>query len=898
MMLLKGKTLVVAGLAMASLAMSGCDDAKNAKRGTADTPAAEVVSGTDSDGDGLPDSIDLCKSDAFGSNPASGDLIDVDDDGLGNNCDDDDDNDLVKDAGDNCPLVDNKDQLNSNSTPAGNACEDDFDGDTKLNGADNCPATPNVDQNDMDNDGIGDRCDDSNDLDGVPDLVDNCPFVSNRDQANADGDALGDACDGDDDNDTIVDGADNCPLTPNPGQNGALCLTDSDNDTVDNDKDNCPFVSNANQTDKDNNDIGDACQDDDGDGIVLTFDNCPALNTQNLSDVDRDGLGDECDPDNDNDRVLNADDNCDFTANADQKNSDKDIEEAMRTPLVGDACEDDRDNDLISDDNDSCPTVPNGREVGNDPRFCAPDSDGDGVTDPVDNCPAIANTLQTNTDVDTEGDACDTDDDNDGRVDTADNCPFVSNADQKDSNQDGGGDACSNDFDVDGVLNINDNCPNNANPNQADLDRDGIGNICDTDSDNDGVEDGIDNCDFVANPDQSVNPCSTAASMGNLTCSTYATGTVTPVISGALCGQVLDALGQPLGLCSVSSPASAADSNPLTYASINNSVVLPDSLIGNNLTGEVGVNVQLPTARPVGAIAALEVEVPGGTLDLTLFRNIVVRTYLDGMLQEERESLSTNPIDGFSLDLLGMSPVGSNSRALIGFISTKPFDSVELTVAAGVSVDVLEQLRVHDTCSIAEVAESIVDPAPASPVPTTPEGFADILTQGATLLQDMLLPDDTMPPIGQETFTEFADQLASGDFAGAFEDGATLLMDAVTNNPITTALTEGAALLQEMLAPDSNLTESFGEFTELLTAGDFAGAFDAGSALLMDAVTNNPLAEGAAMLQETLTGEDTTLPIDQAAFEEVAGLIAEGDFQGAFTQGAEAVTGLFTGLGG
>jgi Tol biopolymer transport system component len=92
----------------------------------------------------------------------------------------------------------------------------DSDNDGVDDSIDNCPLVANTDQHNTDNDLQGDVCDSDDDNDGVLDSTDNCPLSANADQANNDGDTLGDICDPDDDNDGAPDVADKCPLIPNP----------------------------------------------------------------------------------------------------------------------------------------------------------------------------------------------------------------------------------------------------------------------------------------------------------------------------------------------------------------------------------------------------------------------------------------------------------------------------------------------------------------------------------------------------------------------------------------------------------------------------------------------------------------------------------------------------------
>jgi uncharacterized delta-60 repeat protein len=95
--------------------------------------------------------------------------------------DDDADDDGILDAADNCPLVFNPDQAQSDDDGQGNACDPDDDNDGLTDAQE---AALGTDPINADTDG-----------DGVLDGADNCPLAANASQADADADGLGDACD-------------------------------------------------------------------------------------------------------------------------------------------------------------------------------------------------------------------------------------------------------------------------------------------------------------------------------------------------------------------------------------------------------------------------------------------------------------------------------------------------------------------------------------------------------------------------------------------------------------------------------------------------------------------------------------------------------------------------------
>ena len=157
--------------------------------------------------------------------------------------------------------------------------------------SDNCPLVYNPDQRDSDLNGVGDACEGDRDGDGVPDEDDNCPDAYNPRQWDTDGDGLGDACD------------------PDSNGSGTPDIEELD---VDHDGDGIPtgqeLGDGATPRDSDGDGVPDYLDpDDDGDGIptrreVRNNDRDPA-STDPLRDTDGDGVPDYLDPDSDGDGV-------------------------------------------------------------------------------------------------------------------------------------------------------------------------------------------------------------------------------------------------------------------------------------------------------------------------------------------------------------------------------------------------------------------------------------------------------------------------------------------------------------------------------------------------------------------------------------------------------------------
>ena len=327
----------------------------------------------DTDGDGVPDSSDLCPGTPAGST--------VD----GNGCADsqlDDDGDSVFNDVDQCP------NTPVGSTVDGNGCADsqlDDDGDGVTNDIDVCPNTPAGDTANASGCGQSQLDDDS---DGVFNNVDQCPNTPTGDSVDASG-CSSSQLPQDSDGDGVYDGVDQCPNTVAGSDVDLIGCSaeqrDVDGDGVNNIDDQCPNTpagesvdsAGCSQSQSGGGDVGD----DDGDGVANDVDQCP--NTPTGESVDEVGcVQAEAPADDDGDGVANDVDQCPNTPTGEAVDSVG----CSESQTGGDTADDDKDG--VTNDVDQCPNTPPGESV--DAQGCSAgqkDNDGDGVANDLDLCP-------------------------------------------------------------------------------------------------------------------------------------------------------------------------------------------------------------------------------------------------------------------------------------------------------------------------------------------------------------------------------------------------------------------------------------------------------------------------------------------------------------------------------
>ncbi len=325
--------------------------------------------GSDFDGDGLVDGEDNCYKVI---NPEQ---KDYDDDGQGDFCDPDDDNDGILDEDDDCSPDSNNNSdtgwfSNEDTDHDGDGCRDagmedaDDDNDGIDDVEDSCPEGPtdwiSTVEEDQDRDGCSDL---DSDEDGIVDQMDICPNLANPSQDDLDNDGKGDGCDDDLDGDGVENSVDKCPFDLQTWQS---------NEVTDHDGDGC-----MNEIDTD----------DDGDGYLDESDSCPRglMGWNASSDRDEDGCSDAEDDDDDADGYADEVDGCPQSIVIGPAGYLQDYD--------GDGCldpveDEDDDGDGIIDINDECKFTFSQLAV--NPNGCSNselDDDGDSVTNVDDLCP-------------------------------------------------------------------------------------------------------------------------------------------------------------------------------------------------------------------------------------------------------------------------------------------------------------------------------------------------------------------------------------------------------------------------------------------------------------------------------------------------------------------------------
>ncbi len=432
----------------------------------------------DTDGDGITDDIDNCIT------TPNADQNDYDNDGIGDNCDDDDDNDGVKDSEDEFPY-DSSEWTDTDGDGTGNNADIDDDNDGQLDVHEIACGSDPLDENDSSLDTDGDllpNCvDPDDDNDGLTDEYESS-IGTNPLLVDTDNDGVLDAIEVDDQTNPL----DACSLIVNHQTEEvgtqAWEISDCDGDGLLNVNEvgiaSTSRSVNLEIWDTDNDGVPNYLdQDDDGDGILTRYEVADSDGDGDPSDArnsDEDSLPDYLDPDDDGDGILTIDELSD--QNADGNPIDAIDLDGDEIPNYLDA-DDDGDGLLTSYE----------LEIGTD--YYNIDTDADGVTDydevqdltdPLNGCSLLIE-HQTVLSSSTQWDLLDCDGDG------------ILNAEEG-QNGDTDGDGLPNFLDIDDDgdgLNTN---FENADPNGDGFSEDGY------DADNDGIVDYLDSNVYTESP--------------------------------------------------------------------------------------------------------------------------------------------------------------------------------------------------------------------------------------------------------------------------------------------------------------------------------------------------------------------------------------------------------------
>lgn len=450
----------------------------------------------DDDGDGWDNFLEAdCGTNSTDNNSVPEDL---DNDGLCNALDDDDDGDGYLDEND--------------IFPNDSADWEDSDGDGVGDNSDSFPQDPN-ESTDFDNDGIGDNGDEDDDGDGWTDYEENQCYSNQYDSNSIPNDIDNDGVCDDMDSDIDGDGYSNADEINNCGENNdhlddADHPTDTDGDMmcdgVDTDDDNDGFSDSYEQnclTNQSNyndvpvdTDLDGLCDgqdlDDDNDGYHDGIDDLP-MNSSEWYDTDADGIGNNADDDDDGDGWA---DTTEMACGGFDPLDSISIPSDNDDDGICDVMDLDDDNDSFLDYDDEFPFNPT-EWVDNDGDGMGdnidPDDDNDLVPDIYDDLPYDSSD-SVDTDQDGVGNNLDDDDDGDGWTDSDETECGSNSLDSSSEPNDVDGDYICNlmdeDDDGDGYLDAVDLFPLDSKE-WLDFDLDGLGDNSDGDDDNDGLSD-------------------------------------------------------------------------------------------------------------------------------------------------------------------------------------------------------------------------------------------------------------------------------------------------------------------------------------------------------------------------------------------------------------------------